>query len=480
MFLRFGVSPPKGVLLHGPTGTGKTHMALAVARIVQERGLANVMQVQSSDLIGSLVGSSEAAVASMFERARQLAPCLLILDNFEVLAQRRVYAPTPTPTPTPIPKAGSTASKSRGGGKGTATGGDDGAAPPPAASQPADSSHQALDRLLSVMLTEMDGVLSSSSSPVPVPVPVPMAAPTGRWGGGGNGSGSGSAGGGGTGGRGASASASGAVDAFRSWLADVGLEDCVTFIDPPATAAATATGSETGGASAGRSGPVPIDPSERPALDASTVLQHALLPAPSHTSTPPSSVMPAPRPTAHAGVMVLAITRHVGQLDPAIMRPGRLDVHLATALPTPGERAQLLTSFFARSPLAPLLPGDEAALRGRLSLPPAVDDGAETRAFLSAAHAEPGTVDGRWARILTSIAHHLMAGWSPSRIKGLWEESASACLRRSGIFTGAASPACDAGGGAGGAAGSDNEFTGLSIAAEDVGDAWATLAAHRE
>jgi len=84
-FARIGIKPSKGVLLYGPTGTGKTLLAKAVAK---ESG-ANFIQVKGPSLLSMWVGKSEEGMRKIFERARQVAPCIIFFDEIDSLAGRR-------------------------------------------------------------------------------------------------------------------------------------------------------------------------------------------------------------------------------------------------------------------------------------------------------------------------------------------------------------------------------------------------------
>ena len=84
-FERMGIKPPKGVLLYGPPGTGKTLLAKAAAK---ESG-ANFIQVKGPSLLSMWVGKSEEGMRKIFERARQVAPCIVFFDEIDALAGRR-------------------------------------------------------------------------------------------------------------------------------------------------------------------------------------------------------------------------------------------------------------------------------------------------------------------------------------------------------------------------------------------------------
>jgi len=84
-FLAMGVSAPKGVLLYGPPGTGKTLLAKAVA----SESEANFIQIKGPSLLSMWVGKSEEGVRKIFERARQVSPCIIFFDEIDSLAGRR-------------------------------------------------------------------------------------------------------------------------------------------------------------------------------------------------------------------------------------------------------------------------------------------------------------------------------------------------------------------------------------------------------
>lgn len=111
-FLKFGMTPSRGVLFYGPPGCGKTLLAKAIANECQ----ANFISIKGPELLTMWFGESEANVREVFDKARQAAPCVLFFDELDSIA------------------------KSRGGGGG---GGDAGGAS---------------DRVINQVLTEMDGM----------------------------------------------------------------------------------------------------------------------------------------------------------------------------------------------------------------------------------------------------------------------------------------------------------------------------------
>jgi transitional endoplasmic reticulum ATPase len=113
------IDMPRGLLLCGPPGTGKTHLALALAK---DSPLA-MLHVHAANLRSKYLGESEKRVAAAFRQARSLAPCILLLDHVETLLPRRHDGT---------------------GVEGGAGGGGDGGGE---------------DRLVTAFLTEMDGFL---------------------------------------------------------------------------------------------------------------------------------------------------------------------------------------------------------------------------------------------------------------------------------------------------------------------------------
>jgi transitional endoplasmic reticulum ATPase len=85
LFEQAGVRPPKGILLDGPPGCGKTMLAKAVANETQ----VNVISIKGPALMSKYVGESERAVREMFHKARQAAPCIMFFDEIDALVSAR-------------------------------------------------------------------------------------------------------------------------------------------------------------------------------------------------------------------------------------------------------------------------------------------------------------------------------------------------------------------------------------------------------
>ena len=84
-FRRMGIRPPRGILLYGAPGTGKTLMARAVAN----ESNANFISVKGPELLSKWVGESEKAVREVFKKARQTAPTIIFFDEVDSLAPKR-------------------------------------------------------------------------------------------------------------------------------------------------------------------------------------------------------------------------------------------------------------------------------------------------------------------------------------------------------------------------------------------------------
>ena len=84
-FKRLGVKPPKGILIYGAPGTGKTLLAKAVAT----ESKANFILVKGPELLSKWIGESEKAVREVFKKARQTSPTIIFFDEIDSLASRR-------------------------------------------------------------------------------------------------------------------------------------------------------------------------------------------------------------------------------------------------------------------------------------------------------------------------------------------------------------------------------------------------------
>src|SRR6478752_2327331 len=85
LFQRLGVDPPKGVLLHGPPGTGKTMLARAVAN----ESAAKFYHIAGPEIMGSAYGESERRLREIFEEAAQNAPSIIFIDEIDSIAPKR-------------------------------------------------------------------------------------------------------------------------------------------------------------------------------------------------------------------------------------------------------------------------------------------------------------------------------------------------------------------------------------------------------
>ena len=85
VFERLGIDAPKGVLLHGPPGCGKTLIARAIAHETE----ANFFAVSGPEIIHKFYGESEAHLRKIFEEATRKGPSIIFLDEIDAIAPRR-------------------------------------------------------------------------------------------------------------------------------------------------------------------------------------------------------------------------------------------------------------------------------------------------------------------------------------------------------------------------------------------------------
>ncbi|MBX9897912.1 MAG: CDC48 family AAA ATPase [Qipengyuania sp.] len=89
LFTRLGVDPPRGVLLHGPPGTGKTRLAQAVAN----ESDASFFTINGPEIMGSGYGESEKRLRELFEEAARSAPAIVFIDEIDSIAPKRDRVP---------------------------------------------------------------------------------------------------------------------------------------------------------------------------------------------------------------------------------------------------------------------------------------------------------------------------------------------------------------------------------------------------
>ena len=115
----------KGILIHGPPGTGKTEIARCIVNMLCNGSAAGIprfqgMEIAATSVVSKVIGESEANLHNVFVRARSNAPCVIVIDQFEALAMKRGSA----------------------------------------------GNSKALDRTLSTLLTELDGAEAHNGPPV--------------------------------------------------------------------------------------------------------------------------------------------------------------------------------------------------------------------------------------------------------------------------------------------------------------------------
>ncbi len=95
MSKKFGVEPPKGLILFGPPGCGKTLLMRVIATELE----VDMIGVKCSDIMSKWYGESENLIAALFESARERKPCVLFLDEIDAIAKRRDFYSADDVTP---------------------------------------------------------------------------------------------------------------------------------------------------------------------------------------------------------------------------------------------------------------------------------------------------------------------------------------------------------------------------------------------
>lgn len=90
IFKEMGITPPKGVLLHGPPGTGKTMIAKALAKETK----ATFIELVGSELVQKFIGEGAKLVKDLFEFARKKAPTIIFIDEIDAIASKRIETGT--------------------------------------------------------------------------------------------------------------------------------------------------------------------------------------------------------------------------------------------------------------------------------------------------------------------------------------------------------------------------------------------------
>jgi proteasome regulatory subunit len=86
LFKKMGIDPPKGILLHGPPGTGKTILAKAVAASTN----STFIEIVGSELVQKFIGEGAKLVKEVFQLAREKAPTIIFIDEIDSLAAKRI------------------------------------------------------------------------------------------------------------------------------------------------------------------------------------------------------------------------------------------------------------------------------------------------------------------------------------------------------------------------------------------------------
>jgi transitional endoplasmic reticulum ATPase len=82
---QLNITPPKGILLYGPSGTGKTALVASIAQQFQ----LNLVKINSTSVFAKFVGDSEKQIHEIFEKARQNIPSIIFIDDIDSLCPSR-------------------------------------------------------------------------------------------------------------------------------------------------------------------------------------------------------------------------------------------------------------------------------------------------------------------------------------------------------------------------------------------------------
>lgn len=88
IYLHLGIQPPRGILLHGPPGCGKTMLANAIAGECQ----VPFINISAPSIVSGMSGESEKKLREVFEEAKDLAPCILFIDEIDAITPKRETA----------------------------------------------------------------------------------------------------------------------------------------------------------------------------------------------------------------------------------------------------------------------------------------------------------------------------------------------------------------------------------------------------
>lgn len=93
-FRQLGINPPRGIIFHGPPGSGKTHLAKAIANEIN----AKFLYINGPEIISSVYGETEANLRKTFEEAARHLPSIVFVDELDVLAPKRGESGSQTDT----------------------------------------------------------------------------------------------------------------------------------------------------------------------------------------------------------------------------------------------------------------------------------------------------------------------------------------------------------------------------------------------